>query len=63
MVYQFDPITGAQVEESGTLLFTTRKARVLATTIAALDERPEPAGTEPVTSKSAGTGISVDFGK
>jgi hypothetical protein len=39
-------------------LFTARKARVLATTIAALDDMPEPGGTDPVTSKSTGI-ISV----
>lgn len=38
------------------LLFTARNARVEATTIAADEESPEPAGTVPETSKSTGTG-------
>ena len=41
-----------------TFPFTAKKARVLATTIAALDERPEPAGTDPVTRRFAETGKS-----
>jgi hypothetical protein len=39
-----------------TFPFTARKAKVLATTMAALDDNPEPAGTDPVTSRSAGIG-------
>ncbi len=46
-----------------TLLFKAKKAKVLATTRAALEERPDPAGTDPVTSKSAGTGESVSLEK
>jgi len=40
----------------GTFPFTAKKARVLATTSAALEERPEPAGTDPVTRRSTGIG-------
>lgn len=40
-------------------LLTAKKLRVEATTMAALDERPEPAGTEPVTSRSSAFGSSV----
>ena len=40
---------------------TARKASVEATTIAALDERPEPAGTEPVTRMSTGLGMVAGF--
>lgn len=42
--------------EMSSLSFTARKASVEATTMAALEERPEPAGTEPVTSMSVLTG-------
>ena len=48
--------------EQQTLPLTARNARLLATTIAALDERPDPAGTVPVTSRSTGTGCSFDPG-
>ena len=39
-----------------TFPLTARNANVLATTMAALDDNPEPAGTEPVTRRSTGTG-------
>ena len=42
-----------------TFPFTARNANVLATTMAALDDNPEPAGTEPVTRRSTGTGTSL----
>jgi hypothetical protein len=42
-----------------TFPFTARNANVLATTMAALDDSPEPAGTDPVTRKSTGTGASL----
>ena len=41
-----------------TFPFTARNANVLATTIAALDDNPDPAGTEPVTRRLTGTGTS-----
>lgn len=41
-----------------TFPLTAKKASVLATTIAALDETPPPEGTEPVTNISADTGFS-----
>ena len=41
-----------------TFPFTARNANVLATTKEALDDNPEPAGTDPVTRRSTGTGIS-----
>ena len=43
-----------------TFPLTARNARVLATTIAALDDKPEPAGTVPVKSKSTAAGDSGD---
>lgn len=39
-----------------TFPLTARKAKVLATTMAALDDNPDPAGTDPVTSRSTGIG-------
>lgn len=39
-----------------TLPFTARKANVLATTIAALDDKPDPVGTDPDTSRSTAMG-------
>ena len=40
-----------------------KKASVLETTSAALDESPEPAGTEPVTRRSADTGFVEVLGR
>jgi hypothetical protein len=40
------------------LPLTARNASVLATTIAALDESPEPGGIEPITRRSTGTGLA-----
>ena len=48
--------------ERATLPLTARNAKLLATTIAALDERPDPAGTVPVTNKSTGMGCSLVSG-
>jgi len=45
------------------LAFADRKANVLATTMAALEDKPEPAGTDPVTNKSTGTGKLVPSAK
>ena len=42
-----------------TFPFTARNANVLATTTAALDDNPEPAGTDPATRRSTDTGTSV----
>ena len=39
------------------LSFTAKKPKIEATTIAALDDNPEPAGTEPVTRISIPLGI------
>ncbi len=39
------------------LSLTARKARVDATTMAALEESPEPAGTVPVNRRSTGVGL------
>jgi hypothetical protein len=43
------------------LPLTARKASVDATTMAALEESPEPAGTDPVTKRSTGTGWLSDL--
>lgn len=40
-----------------TLPLTARKASVLETTMAALELSPDPAGTDPVTRMSTGTGL------
>jgi hypothetical protein len=42
--------------ERSTLPLTAKKASVLATTNAALEDKPEPAGTDPATSRSTATG-------
>ena len=51
------------IKRGHTLLFTAKNASVLATTIAALDDTPDPGGTDPVTSRSTGTGFVSLVGK
>lgn len=49
------PLVGAMLGSSR-IPFTAKNASVDETTIAALDDSPDPAGTVPVTSKSTGMG-------
>ena len=68
MIWCSFELTGHQfalrVRSTGhTLLFTAKNASVLATTIAALDDTPDPGGTDPVTSRSTETGSVSLVGK
>ena len=52
-------LVGGQINYWHTFPLTAKKARVLATIIAELEDNPAPGGTVPVTSKSTGTGRVV----
>lgn len=52
-------LAGGKINYWHTFPLTAKKARVLETIIAELEDNPAPGGTVPVTSKSTGTGRFV----